>query len=324
MNQPIYQEVFSRLLEAKHILCLVDERLDGDSLGSTTALADYLLSLGKSVTIHVSTEVPKKYALLPHLELCQTYTAQTLAKYPIDLVITFDCSDEQYVEMLTSHLYPKPFLINIDHHLTNTRFGNLPLVFPESPSTTEIIHQFFRQNHLYPSTKAATALLCGIAFDTGIFMNESTGIRAFESASELILEGAQIQPVIQMIFSGRSIDTLRVWGIALDRLYLHQEQQYLRTFLTSKDIESSGVNEEDIGGAFSNFLSLVTEIPTIFFLYETGGGVKVSMRSTTKNIGSLARLFGGGGHKYAGGFFLANTRLVYHQNQWSIEERKLV
>ena len=324
MESLIHKQIFDEIQKAEHLLFIADERTDGDSLGSSLGMADYVLSLGKQVTVFVSEAIPQKYHVLPHIRLC-TWNIDEIKNLPVDLVVTFDCSDELYVAHLTAQLSRPVKVINIDHHATNTHFGDINQVIVESPATTDIVHHFFKTNHLQPTRAAATALLCGIAFDTTVFTNEATNHRAFDTASELVLCGARVQDVITMMFSGRSVDALRLWGLALERLRAHPEFGFLTTFLRTEDIVRSGVSEEDVQG-LSDFLNIVTEAKTLFVLREKpGGGIKLSMRSRTCDVGKLSRLFGGGGHRAAAGFFLAGMQFVHtRKNGWTVEEVDLV
>lgn len=320
MEPFFYKRIFQEIQKAQHLVFIADERIDGDSLGSSLGMADYILSLGKQVEVFVSEVIPEKYAVLPHIRICKT-DANLFDDSTIDLVLTFDCSDEEYVQRFVQKIPREVLLINIDHHVTNTLFGDINQVVTDASATSEVVYQFFKINDLPLGAQAATALLCGIAFDTTIFTNEITNARAFETASHLLLCGAHIQTVVKMMFSGRSVPALRVWGLALDRLRVHPEFGFLTTFLRQQDFSESSVTEEDVKG-LSDFLNLVIEAKTLFFLREKkNGGIKVSIRSRTHDVGKLSRLFGGGGHKKAAGFFVPELHLIPRKKKgWTVEK----
>lgn len=302
------RRIHELITKSRKPLLISDERIDGDSLGASLAMLDYLKRLGRDPQIYVSEEVPEKYRFLPHAERCTT-DASVFDDPEIDLVLSFDCSDADYIRALTNRLPGRPVLVNIDHHATNTRYGDVNLVTVGSPATAEVVYRFFADNGIEPGRDAAICMLVGLCFDTTVFSNSGTDERAFKAASDLLLRGARIQDVIQALFRNRSVPLLRLWGIALERLTLHPIHGFIATFITRADMTEHGVTDDEVEG-LSNFLGLVTEAHTIFVMKEdVEGGVKVSMRSLTHDVSAIAKHFGGGGHIRAAGFTSKNTCL---------------
>ncbi|MBI4599211.1 DHH family phosphoesterase [Candidatus Uhrbacteria bacterium] len=318
MHQYLFHQMHDRLLRAKRVLLIADERIDGDSLGSSLAVADYLHRLGTPFRVLVSGPVPEKYRFLPHADWC-TDDPAVLADPHIDLAVSFDCSNEVYVNRLLSQVPHRPFLINVDHHKTNVGYGDLNLVFVEAPATCEVVHQFFDVNRIVPSKQSATVLLCGIAFDTTVFFNDGTNARAFDAASQLVLHGARPHDVIRLLFRNRTVPALRMWGTALERLRRHAESGCVSTCILRRDIEENDVTDDEVDG-LSDFLNVVVNAHTLFVLKETReGGIKVSMRTSVYDVARLARAFGGGGHVKAAGFTLRHACLVPGEgNAWRV------
>lgn len=308
---------------AKKPVFISDERIDGDSLGASLALAEYLKGHGIRVPVFVSEPIPEKYRFLPNSDFC-TDDIAVLQDDEIDLVVAFDCSDGTYIDRLVSHIPSHPTVVNIDHHKTNPRYGHVNQVVVESPATAEVVHQFFKANNIIPTKDAAVCLLTGICFDTTIFSNGATNERAFKAASELLLSGARVQDVIRTMFSNRSVEALRVWGTALERLYSHPGMDFVSTGFLRTDLDDHQVSEEEIEG-LSNFLNLVTDAPFLMVLRETKeGDVKVSMRSTGKDVSRFAKIYGGGGHAKAAGFTVKNATLVCDQGGcWKVVRKSV-
>jgi len=309
MESYLHRQIHDLLIKAQNPVFISDERVDGDSLGASLALADYMCRHGRKVPVFVAEPIPEQYSALPRINHCTT-DRSVFADATIDLVVTFDCSDDIFIRDLLEIIPGEPTVINIDHHATNPRFGHVNQVVETAPATAEIIHRFFIENKIIPSRDAATCLLTGLCFDTNAFSNSATNHKAFETASALIIHGARVQDVIRTMFKSRSINALRVWGAALERLFKHPELDYVSTCLTRKDIEENEVTDDEIDG-LSNFLNLVTDTDTLFVLRETASGnVKVSMRSLTRDVSFIAKSFGGGGHKRAAGFTFKDAHLV--------------
>ncbi|MFH1252721.1 MAG: DHH family phosphoesterase [Candidatus Uhrbacteria bacterium] len=317
----ILEQMHEKLVAAERPLLVADERLDGDSLGSSLAVADYLLRLGKPVQIFVSEAVPEKYRLLPHQEKV-FFDQENLSKLSPDLIVTFDCSDEDYINSVIEKLNgPRPMILNFDHHITNSKFGHLHFVDIEAPATCEIIHRFFKVNKIEVTREMATCLFSGLVFDTTSFSNDATTATALASASELLLAGARGGEAIRLLLKNRSLPALRLWGVALERLWFHEEYQAVATCITSNDMENFQVSEDEIDG-LSNFLQNVVANDTICVIRETkDGGVKFSLRTHTGDVAVIARANGGGGHAKAAGFTVSNTRLIPSNNgSWKMEK----
>ncbi len=309
MESYTHKRIYEILLVAKHPVFVADERIDGDSLGSSLALADYLKGRGVRVPVFVSEPIPAKYQFMPGIELCTT-DRNVFSDPTIDLVVSFDCSDAAYVNGLHALTVNRPSIINIDHHATNTRYGNVNQVVTDSPATAEVVYRFFVENKIVPSREAATCLITGICFDTTVFSNSGTNERAFAAASDLMMGGARIQEVIRNMYQNRSVNVLRVWGAALERLNRHDTQSVVSTYLTRADIDGNGVTDDEVEG-LSNFLNLATDADVLFVIRETAdGGAKVSMRSTGPDVSLIAKQMGGGGHKKAAGFAVLSGSTV--------------
>ena len=308
MELTVARQIFDLLRTAKKPVLVSDKRIDGDSMGSSLAVLEYLKGLGKETVVFVPSEVPEKYRFLPNAERC-TFDRAVFNDPDIDLVVSFDCSEAAYVQDLMKLIPGRPALVNIDHHATNARYGDVNLVVVGSPATAEVVHAFFKANGVVPSRDAATCLLAGLCFDTTIFTNGGTDERAFAAASDLLLNGGRIQDVIRALFRNRSVDALRLWGAALERLEKHEPSGVLSTYLTRADLDGAGVSDDEADG-LSDFLNLVTDAHTLVVLRETKDkGVKASMRSTRYDVAAVAKANGGGGHVKAAGFSVVPAAL---------------
>lgn len=317
-NKQIYEE----LLRAQHPVFISDERVDGDSLGSALAMVDFLKQNNRPCPmVYVTCSIPEIYQSLPLIHVC-TQDIKIFSDPTIDLVVVFDCSDAEFVRGLVSQVPSTPRVINIDHHKTNSFYGDINQVVVDASATAEVVYNFYEHNRLMMSRDAASCLFTGLCFDTSAFTNSATNNHSLEIASKLILSGARIQDAIRIMFKNRSVSALRVWGIALERLHFNTDFDSVITCLTKKDIEENEVSEEEIEG-LSNFLNLVIDKDTVYVLRETqDGDVKVSMRSASRDVSLVAKANGGGGHAKAAGYTVKDSRLVCTENEcWRIEKK---
>ncbi|MEI6511017.1 MAG: bifunctional oligoribonuclease/PAP phosphatase NrnA [Candidatus Uhrbacteria bacterium] len=319
MESYTHRRIHDLLLKAKRPVFIADERIDGDSLGSSLAMADFLKGRGIRVPVFVSEPIPSKYRFLPNVDLCTT-DATVLNDPSIDLVVSFDCSDAAYVARLLATCPARPTTINIDHHATNARYGQVNQVVVSSPATAEVVYRWFKENNVVPSREAATCLMTGICFDTTVFSNAGTNLRAFEAASELLMGGAKIQEVIRNMYQNRGVNVLRVWGAALERIRRHDSKSVVATFLTRADIDGNGATDDEVDG-LSNFLNLVTESDVLFVMREMPNGeIKVSMRSSGPDVAKVAAAMGGGGHRKAAGFSVGGVACT-EDGCWELVEK---
>ncbi len=315
-----HKQIYDELLSAQHPVFVSDERIDGDSLGSALAMVDFLKMHGRPrPAVFVSGLIPAVYQSLPHIEMC-TQDVSLFSDSAVDLIVSFDCSDSEYIDRLLAASTTRPRVINIDHHKTNSLYGDVNQVIVGAPATAEVVYRFFEHHNLLISKDAATCLLTGLCFDTTAFSNSATNERALHVASQLVLSGARVQDAIRSMFKNRSIPALRVWGLALERLHHNPTFDCIITCLTRKDIEENEVMDEEIDG-LSNFLSLVTDTETLYVLRETPeGGVKISMRSSARDVSAVAKANGGGGHEKAAGYSVENAKLMPTEDGiWRVE-----
>ncbi|TAK04296.1 hypothetical protein EPO34_04125 [Patescibacteria group bacterium] len=307
MEAFVHQRIHDTLKAAKKPLLVCDARIDGDSLGSALAVADWLMKEGKSPRVFVVTPVPESYRFLPHLERT-TSDQSVFADVQLDAIAFFDCSRQEFAAELLKPVPGRPAIINIDHHSTNPRYGDVNQVLTDAPATAEVVHRFFKENGIVPSKEAALCLLAGIYFDTTAFSNGATCERAFLSAAELVRCGGKPKDVIRALMYNRPMSALRAWGTALERLRELPGTGWVVTHVTLADLAAHGATDDDLQ-EFSTFLAMMIDAPTVAVLQEAPGMVKVSMRSHGSDVSAVARRFGGGGHVKAAGCRMSGVTL---------------
>ena len=310
------QSIKDLLQKAEDILIISHQKPDGDTLGANLAMTTYLLSQDKKVTSFCLDPLPATFNFLPQSHLLTDDHLVFAKQY--DLVIILDSGSLSYagVDKLLTALSNDFIMINIDHHASNSDYGDLNLVIPTAASTTEIIYRLFKDWNIKWTTSLATALVCGLITDTGGFMNPATNYSTLTAAADLINHGANISQVSQITLFNQNINSLRLWGMALSRLTRNPKYDLVYTYLTQKDFDNCQADESATEG-IANFLHILREAKIVLLLRETGDGlIKGSLRTTSDHIdlAKLAQILGGGGHKKASGFSLPG-RLTYDNNK---------
>ena len=232
-----------------------------------------------------------------------------ISDHSIDTIVVVDSGDLRYngiAELVKDH---PATIINIDHHVTNERYGDLNLVHPTASSTCEILYHYFYHNHIPLNHRMATSLLTGLTTDTGNFTNAATSASALAVGGELIRSGGNYQLINDETLRNKSVDALRLWGVVLSRLKHEEALGITHTYITKSDLETYHVPENETEG-IANFLNNLDNTRVALILKENDGGlVKGSFRTTRDDVdvSAMAKSLGGGGHKKAAGFTVAGT-----------------
>ncbi|RJO59774.1 bifunctional oligoribonuclease/PAP phosphatase NrnA [Candidatus Parcubacteria bacterium] len=319
-NPQIFKQIHQAIEKANEILLIAHQKPDGDTLGANLAMANWLKSLGKHFHIFCLHPVPQHLRYLPLWEHVQ-YTDTEISRIPFEAVIFIDSSNVAYagagaiLEKLKNHAT----IINIDHHASNPGFGDLNYVDPDASSASEMIYRFFNYHQIQINRDIATCLLTGILTDTGGFSNLATTQSSMKIAGKLLGYGAKFRTITNHTVKNKTVNTLKLWGRALDRLTRHADG-IVSTVITQADLQEYEVTDEDLEG-IANFLNALQDARIIMVLKEDPTGfVKVSLRTTQDGVDvtELANKFGGGGHQKAAGFSLPG-KLIRTPTGWRIE-----
>ncbi len=325
MNTILVQNIAEYIAKAEHILLLTDERIDGDTLGSTMGLFHVLTALGKRVDVFSPKPLPKTFTYLPMIDVIRR-DHTVLTQPSIDLAIICDCSDGMYLPPVLAKMVHKVPLISFDHHITNPKYGTVNIIEPNAASTADVVWRFVKAAGYPIPSHAAQCFLTGIITDTQVFFSANTTTAAVSAAAELVKHGAKLQEIIRANYVNKSTNFLRVWGIALERLFPDTQFGGIATAITQKDIADGGATPEEvesIAGVISEFLNAtLDETHDVIVVYRetVDGAVKGSARARTKNVAAIAeKLYGGGGHKLAAGFKVPNAHMQQNTNgTWAI------
>jgi bifunctional oligoribonuclease and PAP phosphatase NrnA len=324
MNPLLVQRVLDLIEPATHILLMTDERIDGDTMGSTLGLFHVLKESGKRIDVYSPKPLPATFEYLPAVDVIRR-DDEVLKQPSIDLIIVCDCSDGAYLPATIAKMPHRVPVISFDHHATNPRYGTVNVVEPDAASTADLVWRFIKAAHLPMNTNAAQCLLTGIVTDTQVFFSTNTTHDAFEAATELTTLGANLHEIVRHNFMNKSGASLKLWGIAMQRLFHDDAFDGIATALTQKDLADHGATSEDLEG-ISNFLNaMLDETHDVIVVYrETDDGhVKGSARSRKKNVAEIAeRLYGGGGHTRAAGFKILNATLKLENGKWIIVKKE--
>ncbi|MFC0596724.1 bifunctional oligoribonuclease/PAP phosphatase NrnA [Thermus composti] len=268
---------------------------DGDAIGSSLGLYRALKALGKDA--RWVAEPPR---FLRFLAKEEEY-ADPLEKLPPGAtLVALDCADPSRV----AGVPVEGFVINLDHHGTNPRFGQLSVVDPSKAATAEMVKDLIDLLGVEWTPEIATPVLTGILTDTGNFRFANTTPEVLRKAAELLAHGVPLAEITDRL-QFRSPTYFKALGAVLSTVAFH----FGGLLVTAHLPEDLEVPEEDSDG-FVGVIRYAEGSVVAVYLRRKEDGVKVSIRSRGGvSAQNIALKLGGGGHVPAAGATLKGLDL---------------
>ena len=277
-----------RFLVTSHV------RLDGDAVGSELALYEALRGLGKEAVVYNQDRTPQMYAFLPDAGVIVNRLGPVDG---FDAVFVLDCSEIERVGDEAPRIAGIRQIVNIDHHISNDRYGHLTLTDPEASSTGEMVFRLLDGMGLEITKDMAVNLYTAILTDTGAFRYSNTGPGTFAAAGRLLQKGADPAWIAQQVYETFPAVKIRLLARALTTLEFDWEGRIAALTVSKSMLDEAGAEWEHTEG-FVEYPRSIEGVQVAAFLSEIGEGLyKVSLRSKGRfNVEEVARKFGGGGH----------------------------
>jgi len=300
-----FAEIASALRGHERIAVLSHVRPDGDAFGSQLALGLSLRQLGKKVALWSDDGLLEKYSFMPGGDLLVRPPSEPET---FDLGVALDTAVHNRLG-LAGEVVHAPKWINIDHHPTNPRYGDLNYIDSTSPATGQILFELMSSEKLPINLEVAENLFVAISTDTGSFQYPNTTARTFEIGAELVKCGVDVGRVSQLLYENyprRRVELLRE---LLGTMRFEAEGRIASFSLTLKTASDLGAKPEDNEGLIDHIRAIEGVIVAIFFEELAEGKVRVSMRSKSEaaDVAAICQRFGGGGHKLAAGARVRGT-----------------
>ncbi|MCD6185952.1 MAG: DHH family phosphoesterase [Deltaproteobacteria bacterium] len=304
--------IIQYLESSKNILLASHVHPDGDAIGSLLALGLSLSKLGKFTTLYNESSVDS-YHFLPYIKRIVDHWDESVN---YDTAIILDCGNMERTGEAASKIARIPVVINIDHHLTNTGFGDLKIVDSSASSSSEIVYRLIKKMGIPIDKAVATAIYTGIFTDTGSFRFSNTNQAAFGICEELVSIGVVPHQIAYHIYGTHSLGHLKLLNLSLDSLEISQNGLLSMMIVTSDMFDKTGSDSND-SGELINFAKSINGIKVAVLIQElqnTGENSKsssqfhISLRSNGGvDVADIASSFGGGGHFAAAGFDVEST-----------------
>jgi bifunctional oligoribonuclease and PAP phosphatase NrnA len=292
------QEVVAELRARSSFMFVSHVKPDGDTLGAGLALGLALGALGKRVGYFQQDPVPRNLRFLPGSEFV---SREVPADLPADTLWVFcDMSDStragEYLPKID-----RENMLNIDHHLGNSRFAKLNYILEKEASTGTCVIHLLRALNCPIGKDVATNLLTTIMTDTGAFMHTNTTSSVLRLSADLMEAGADKPLITEEIFANKRFAATKLLGMALDRAKLEDKGRYCWTYVDEAMLAACNADGEDTEEIVQH-LRAVEGVEAAALFKDYDGAIRVSLRSSGRvNVQLAAAALGGGGHFMASG-----------------------
>jgi phosphoesterase RecJ-like protein len=273
---------------------------DGDGIGSGLGLALALNAMGKEAVLHMADPVPSYLGFLPGQHLVRSGGTNS---EPWDVLMTLDCGDWARLGEAPGDRSLLGTVINLDHHQSNERYGDLDVIDPGASATGLMAFHLLRELGAPVGAEAALCLYTAIATDTGFFRYSNTDVATFEAATELVRAGASPYAVHHALHENNPPSRLRMMGEGLRRMQFFAGDRIGVIALEDDAFQAADASAEDAEGLVDLPRSVASvEVAVQLRPTPEGTAYKVSLRSKKQvDVARVAERFGGGGHARAAG-----------------------
>lgn len=292
-------KILEEINKAESIVILTHEHPDGDAVGTSLALYNALKICGKDNLDLIIPECPNTFMFLPNAS--DIKKESSIENY--DLAITIDCANFKMLNGWSKYFENANTTVVIDHHGTNTMYGDYNFVNPDAPACAEVMIVALNHFNMEINKDIGTCLLAGIITDTGGFKYQGVTAETFEFVAKLLNKGVNVSDTYRKVLQVKTKSAFELSRIASNRLEFLEDGKIAYTYLTLEDYDKVNAVYGDHEGIVDMGRDVEGVEVSIFIREVRGKGLKVSLRSNEKvNVDEIALLFGGGGHLKAAGF----------------------
>lgn len=290
--------ILEEINKAESIVIVTHENPDGDAVGSSLALYHALKDYGKNPDVIIP-EYSRCFDFLPGIE--EVKKESDIEQY--DLAISVDTATAKMLNGWAKYFENAKTSIVIDHHGTNTMYGDINFVNPDTPACSQILIVLFEYFNMEITRNIGTCILTGIITDTGGFKYQGTNVETFEFVAELLKKGMNVSKIYRRVLETTTKTSFELRRIAEQRLEFLYDGKATFTYITLEDEEKIHSETGDHEGIV-NIGKCIEGVEVSVFARELkdNKGWRISLRSNEYvNVSDVALLYGGGGHPRAAG-----------------------
>ncbi len=295
------KEIADLLKELKSATIFCHMRPDGDTLGAAMGLKYLLEGCGARCKVVCESPVPSKFFFLEGMDKIDDKPDKDSQAY-----ICVDCSETHRLGTLCEAFEraDKP-KFNIDHHISNTRFGDYWFV-EDRAATCEIMTELSAFITDKPDKRTADCFLLGLSTDTGNFAHKNVVESTFLAAAKLVSCGADLNAIEYNMYKKQPPERALLFGRTMSSIRYYEEGRIAFIYVTREQLRAANATP-DMTEGFIDFPLSVDGVEVAICLLETADErFKISLRSKgDTDVNAVARVYGGGGHIQASGCMIS-------------------
>ncbi|MGJ8678193.1 MAG: DHH family phosphoesterase [Akkermansiaceae bacterium] len=276
-------------------------RPDGDAIGSTIAFGHALEQMGKKVYYINEDGVPDNLKFLPGSEKVTTPPAEAI---DVQVAIALDCATKPRLgdNALKAASHAKIW-INIDHHISNPKYGDYNHIDSISPATGQILYNFITEQDFPLSELTRDSIYVAVSTDTGSFQYSNTTAATYEMAADLVRRGIDVGKINALTYDSNPYRRIELLRSLLNTLELSDDGKVADWQLLNSVKEQYQLKPEDSEDMIDHIRGIEGVLVAAFFEELPGGKIRVSLRAKDDSMdcSAVAGTFKGGGHKRAAG-----------------------
>lgn len=276
---------------------IVHPRPDGDGLGSAMAMHLYLKARKKKSAVYTPDTLPRYVRDLPRASEIRKHLPKPAQAR---VVLAYDSGDSRRMKKVYDCLNEAEEIVNIDHHVTNDRYGTLNIVDEKASSTGEVVYALLKKLGSKISTSMAIWLYLAIMSDTGSFRYSNTTADTLRVAADLVDLGADPHDLYRKVYEEIDPGRLRFTQEVLSHMKRERGGKLVYAEIPYATFKKYHQEKEDTQDLLDAMRSLKKADVVVLFK-EYKHETRVSLRSEQTDVARIAKCLGGGGHKRAAG-----------------------
>ncbi|MGN1342910.1 MAG: bifunctional oligoribonuclease/PAP phosphatase NrnA [Bacilli bacterium] len=315
--------IISEIQKSNNIVLLCHRNPDGDAIGSTLALYHALIKLDKEVDIIIN-DVPERFTFIEGYNQIKNSSNK---EYNLGVIL--DTANIDRVNNPGNILENIERTIVIDHHISNTKYGDVNYV-DESPACCQIIYNLIKDMNIEIDNQIGVPLVTGLLTDTGGFAHSNVTDETFLVAASLS-KVVNVSDIYKKVLGTITKSQFKLKQKTMDNLEFYENGQIAFSYITSKDIEQLGATYDECD-ILVNIGREIEGVEISIFARIYPEEIRVSLRSSNVDVCSIAQVFGGGGHINASGittnmdFDILKEKIIKEAgkkiNEWNFSGRQ--
>lgn len=300
--------LISALRKAKKILCVSHVSPDGDAVGSLLGMGWILRHLNKTPVLTLPDPASEEFSFLPGIS---EIVGPEKVEDDYDLIVCLDASSpDRMGAVYRPDQHGTIPLMVIDHHVTNTFFGDFNWVEPGCAATCQMLVYLADALAVPLQGEVAVSLLTGLVTDTLCFRTSNTDARVLQAAMRLVDGGGNLAQIAEQTLRRRPYSVLKLWGLVLPQMQL--EEGVIWTTVSQAQLAAAGIVNKETGGLANQLITAKEADISATFIEVTNEvgqpAVECSFRAKPGfDVSEVAFALGGGGHPPAAGCTVAGS-----------------